>query len=338
MKKRIFPILILLALLWPMFLSMAQNTPGEDINSAQQRADAGNFTVLTPFFLEGYARWLCNMVEKEPNQPRLLLLSSEAMEVFTNFERGQADLAIGLNPFPEKKSEKKMEILKSPTGQDILSIALGKTGIVLLVHTANPLKGLTLFQADAIFSSDRKCGYPFNIIRWGQVGLSGAWLEQPIHLYGLTRQSLTYRLFQQMVLCEGSIKKGCARQIDTSDVIARVSNDKRGIGFACLSKDLKKTKALPLAAKEESDYFLPTDKNILSGTYPLTRTIFVFVKLPEGHRPSLWKRLFIQKALEGKGQAMLSRYGMVPLYRNGAKEIDSILKDTWDGHQKGKRQ
>jgi len=42
-----------------------------------------------------------------------------------------------------------------------LSIAVAKEALAIYVKTDNPLKGLTLFQVDALFSSTRKCGYPF---------------------------------------------------------------------------------------------------------------------------------------------------------------------------------
>src|SRR6202043_3056187 len=40
-------------------------------------------------------------------------------------------------------------------------------------------------QLDAIYSRTRRLGYPEDITRWGQLGLTGDWANRPIHLYGM---------------------------------------------------------------------------------------------------------------------------------------------------------
>ncbi len=336
MKRQMIPFLAILSILLIPFSSLAQNTTQKG-NHEQIRTNSASFTILCPNFLSSYVKDLYTDAKKNHTGLSFRLINANPFDTFSNFEKGQADIAFGFNPFPEKRSTRKIEVLKNPSGQDILSIQIGKTGLMILTHRANPLKGLTLFQADAIFSSERKCGYPFNITKWGQLGLSGAWIEQPVHLMGLTRQSFAAKLFQQMVLCGGSIKSDFREQIDNSDVIAQVSADKRAIGFCTLSQNLQQAKTVPVAAREGSNYILPSEKNILSGMYPLTKTIFLFVRLPNNKALPSWKKLLIKKALDTNGQTSLGKYGAIPIYPEGFKrDINYLFKEAVTGRKKGK--
>ncbi|MBV9440060.1 MAG: substrate-binding domain-containing protein, partial [Candidatus Eremiobacteraeota bacterium] len=63
--------------------------------------------------------------------------------------------------------------------------SLGKTAAtVVLVDKDNPIKGLSLAQLDAIYSTTRKRGDKA-ISTWGDLGVAGPWKDRPIHLYGL---------------------------------------------------------------------------------------------------------------------------------------------------------
>jgi phosphate transport system substrate-binding protein len=62
-----------------------------------------------------------------------------------------------------------------PTAIDMLTV---------YVHKDNPINGLSLQQVDAIFSKNRNGGMKKAVITWGQLGLTGAWRDKPIRLYG----------------------------------------------------------------------------------------------------------------------------------------------------------
>ena len=72
---------------------------------------------------------------------------------------------------------------------------------VVLVHKDNPIKGLTIPQVDAVFSSTRKCGFGKDIKTWGDMGLTGAWKTRDIQLFGRNSVSGTYGYFKKKALC-----------------------------------------------------------------------------------------------------------------------------------------
>ncbi|RUM92428.1 MAG: hypothetical protein DSZ23_00830, partial [Thermodesulfatator sp.] len=264
--------------------------------SAQDKTDnpkdnAGNFTVISPGFLTEYVEQTCNKLEQDNKKFHCSITKSSPWTAFSLFEQGKADLAIGFNPFPYHGPDSKINILKNSSGTDILAVEIGRAGLLLLVNPSNPLKGLTLFQTDAIFSSTIRCGYPFAITKWGFLGLSGSWQEQSIHITGLARKSFEAKFFQKLAMCNGSLKEEFEPQIDTADVVKKIQADKKAIGFANFLPVTEGVKPLPLAAREGSAYFPPDTENILSGQYPLARAMYLFVNLPKNHQLRPWQKL-----------------------------------------------
>ena len=81
-----------------------------------------------------------------------------------------------------------------PTSIDMLAI---------YVHKDNPIKSLTLQQADSIFSKTRYRGLAIDYTTWGQLGLTGEWATLPISLYGRNAASGTYGFFKEHTLAKG---------------------------------------------------------------------------------------------------------------------------------------
>ena len=305
-------------------------------NHGQGQEASGNFTVIAPSFLEDYIRKIQYTGSGKGKGRNLVFISTDPSHVFTIFEKSDAEVALGFSPLPEKKTSRKVEILKNPSRPDILSVQMGSLAVLVLKNSSNPLKGLTINQFDAIFSSTRTCGYPFEITKWGELGLSGPWTSQPIHLTGLPRESLISGLLRKMALCGGKFKDGIAEQVDSEDVASAVSRDKRALGFCSTVNTGEKASALPIAPQEGALYFLPTDDNILTGDYPLSRAVYVFLKLDDGRKMSAEQGFFLKKILAEKGQRMLHDYGMVPAYSKGYKKGIKHLLKIVQNRDKGK--
>lgn len=53
----------------------------------------------------------------------------------------------------------------------------------VFIHRANPLAHLTPAQVESIFGCEHRLGGP-DIRTWGDLGLTGEWANQPLHVYG----------------------------------------------------------------------------------------------------------------------------------------------------------
>ncbi len=95
-----------------------------------------------------------------------------------------------------------------PTGIDVVTgsfdVRNRDYALVVFVHQGNPINGLTLAQLRSVFAvPDTPGAHPART--WGNLGLTGAWRDRPIHLYGLPISRGFARFFEQRVFDRGQL-------------------------------------------------------------------------------------------------------------------------------------
>ncbi|MCG6976660.1 MAG: substrate-binding domain-containing protein, partial [Acidiferrobacterales bacterium] len=111
-----------------------------------------------------------------------------------------------IGPMSRKMKSKEEEAFEKKHGYKATPIRVAIDALAVYVHKDNPIKGLAIPEVDAIFSSTRKCGHGSDITQWGQVGLTGAWKNRDIQIYGRNSVSGTYGYFKKKALCKGDYK------------------------------------------------------------------------------------------------------------------------------------
>ncbi len=149
--------------------------------------------------------------------------------------------------------------------------------IVLYVNQQNPLQALTLEQVDAVFSQSHKRGGTA-ITTWGQLGLTDAWAQQPIRLYGRDKRSGTRTMFLQMALLDGSLKSEVKEEPGTAMEMLDLSRDLLGIGYAGIGFQTSMVRGLALASEAGQMPVAPTVETVTAGTYPLSRPLYLYAK------------------------------------------------------------
>jgi phosphate transport system substrate-binding protein len=135
-------------------------------------------------------------------------------------------------------------------GYEPLAVPIAIDAVALYVHKDNPLTGLTLDQADAIFSTARQRGYKKDIRVWGDLGLGQGWESAPIQSYGRDRKSGTRAFFQEHVLAGGEFKPTLHEEPGAASVILALSRDQLGIGYSGIGLQTSSVRILPLAEIE----------------------------------------------------------------------------------------
>lgn len=202
-----------------------------------------------------------------------------------------------------------------PTSIDMLAIYVNKD---------NPIKGLSLQQADAIFSKTRKGGYPTDIRTWGQATLKGEWASQPISLYGRNSASGTYGFFKGNVLFKGDYKDQVKEQPGSSAVVQGVASDKSGIGYSGIGYKTADVRAVPLASEGE-DYVEAVPENAYTGEYPLARFLYLYVNHKPGTKLDPLRREFIKYIFSKDGQENVVKDGYFPVPATIANKTLSSL-------------
>lgn len=202
-------------------------------------------------------------------------------------------------------------------------IAVAIDSLAVFVNKDNPLKGMNMAQVDAVFSKTRKAGYKNDIATWGQLGLTGAWANLPISLYGRNSASGTYGFFKEHTLAKGDYKDTVKEQPGSATVVSSIAGDKAAIGYSGIGYKTSGVRALPLAAKEGEPFAEASFENTLAGKYPLGRSLYIYVAKEPNKPVSKLTAEFLKFALSKEGQDIVTKdgYGKLP-----AKVIASQLK------------
>lgn len=198
--------------------------------------------------------------------------------------------------------------------------SLGKTAAsVILVDKDNPIKGLSLAQLDAIYSTTRKRGHA-DISKWGDLGLTGEWKDRPIHLYGLKPPNGIEQYFQARVMLDGTYKTNIefvkgrgfthAFTVAAEDMATRPG----GLTYALLANVVPNVRVVPLGENDGGPFYMPTVQNAYLHTYPLSRYVYIFVNRPPGKPLEPKVKEFLKLVLSREGQDVVAKEGVyIPL-------------------------
>jgi phosphate transport system substrate-binding protein len=190
----------------------------------------------------------------------------------------------------------------------------------VFVNKDNPIKCLTIVQADAIFSKSRRQGYKEDITTWGQLGLTGEWAAKPISLYGRNSASGTYGYFKEHTLKNGDYKDTVKEQPGSASVVQGVTVDRFAIGYSGIGYATAGVRPVPLAEKEGAQCYEAEPDNAYSGNYPLSRFLYVYVNRAPGKPLDPMTREFVKLMLSREGQEVVVKDGYYPIPATIAKE------------------
>jgi len=154
-----------------------------------------------------------------------------------------------LGPMSRKMKDKEIAAFEKKFGYKPTAIPVAIDALAVYVHKDNPVKGLTIANVDAIFSSTRKCGGKKDVTKWGDLGMTGAWADRSIQIYGRNSVSGTYGYFKKKALCKGDYKNNVNEQPGSASVVQSVSSSLNGIGYSGIGYKTSGVRAVPLTKK-----------------------------------------------------------------------------------------
>ena len=212
----------------------------------------------------------------------------------------------------EMKSEE-IQAFEAKFGYKPTAVPVAIDVLAVYVNKDNPIKGLSLQQVDAIFSATRKCGEPKDIVRWGDLGLTGAWANRDFTLYSRNAVSGTYGYFKEIALCKGDFKATINEQPGSSAVVQGVTSSINGIGYSGIGYITSGVRALPLSKKDGQPFVMPDEEHALDGTYPLARVLYVYINKKPNHPLDNLQLEFLKMVLSKTGQETVVKDGYIPL-------------------------
>lgn len=227
-----------------------------------------------------------------------------------------------VGPMSRKMKDKEVQSFEGKYGYKPLAIPVAIDALAVFVNKDNPIEGLSIPQLDAIFSATRKCGAKADATKWGDVGLSGSFANQPFQLYGRNSVSGTYGYFKSKALCKGDFKNGVNEQPGSASVVQSVTSSVNGIGYSGIGYKTSGVKAVALSKKDGEKFVEATPDNAVSGAYPLSRFLYVYVNKAPNKPLQPLEREFVKLVMSKTGQNVVVKDGYVPLPK---KVVDDVL-------------
>lgn len=190
--------------------------------------------------------------------------------------------------------------------------SLGKTAAsIMMVDKDNPIKCLSLRDLDSIYSRTRKRGGSA-ITSWGQLGLTGAWANRPIHLYGLKAPNGIEWYFKLEVMQSGEYRdgiqfvkgKGFTHAFNVAADLMKESPG--GLTYALMANIQPNTRVVPLSREPGGKCVLPTTQSVYDHSYPLSRYVYIYVNLKPGEKLPPKVKEFLRAVLSREGQQQVS--------------------------------
>ena len=229
-----------------------------------------------------------------------------------------------LGPMSRQMKQKEVEAFEAKYGFKPTTIGVALDALAVFVNKDNPINEMSMTQVDSIFSKTQKRGGA-DIITWGQLGLTGAYANLPISLYGRNSASGTYGFFKEHTLKKGDYKDTVKEQPGNASVVLGVTEDRAGFGYSGMGYVTSGVKALALADKDGEKAYAANYENVLSGKYPLGRFLYInVVKEPNKPLPTLQKE-FIKYVLSKEGQEIVVKDGFLPLPAAEAAKMLELL-------------
>ena len=209
-------------------------------------------------------------------------------------------------------------------------------GLMFIVHRTNPLSGLTMKQIDGIFCAQRTGGWvgtvwstaaaraaEGNIRTWGQLGLTGEWKDQPIHVHGSDVTLSNWADLIEREACGGGNKwnpaliEGPRADIGLKahgktrdqEIIEGVQNDPLAIGFMfkrVINATRSDVRVLPLAVATDAPLVTPSAVSFFNGSYPMRNGAYLYLNRVPGKPLHPRDREFVRFVLSREGQQIVA--------------------------------
>jgi phosphate transport system substrate-binding protein len=231
-----------------------------------------------------------------------------------------------LGPMSREMKGSEIDQFEKKYGYKPVGLRTSVDALAVFVNKDNPIKCMSLGQVDAVFSKSRRRGAKEDVTTWGQLGLTGEWASKPISLYGRNSASGTYGFFKEHSLKNGDFKDSVKEQPGSASVVQGVTVDRYAMGYSGIGYATAGVRAVPLTEKDGGKCVEATADNSYSGSYPLSRFLFVYVNRAPGKPLDPLVREFARLILSREGQEAVVKDGYFPIPAAVAKEeLNKVL-------------
>jgi phosphate transport system substrate-binding protein len=223
---------------------------------------------------------------------------------FASLINGTCDIVMS-----SRKIEEKERILAKSKNIEPVEFKIGLDGLAVLVNKNNPINKLTLEQLRGIFMA--------KITNWKDVGGE----DREIVILSRESNSGTNMFFKECVL--GIDDKNNKNEISALSLMMsssqaicdEVSQNPNALGYVGMGFIDERVKSVSVAANAESEYVCLMPENVVNGTYPISRPLYIYTN----GEPQDVVKMFIDYVLSEAGQKIVFETDFIPIRKQALK-------------------
>ncbi len=221
--------------------------------------------------------------------------------------------AADLGPMSRSMSAAETAEYRSRRGRDPGHVRIAFDAVAVFVHPDNTLPALRLSDVARVWAAGPACANAPNAERWRDLGSAEPVLAaQPLLRLGRNTASGTFEFFQDSALCNGRYRADVVQFPGAGAIVAAVARQPNAIGYAGLGHVNGLVRLVPVQRGDEPAS-LPDAANVISGRYPLTRSLYLYFNRADDGRPDPATAAFLRYALSSAAQDTAVRHGFVAL-------------------------
>jgi phosphate transport system substrate-binding protein len=170
-------------------------------------------------------------------------------------------------------------------------------GLSVYLNESNPIKELSLDQLKQVFTG--------KVRNWKDLGGQ----DMPITIYSRENSSGTYEFFKEHVLQGMDFASSAQAMPGTAALMQAVAKDPKGIGYGGAAYG-QGAKHILISKGSGAKAIEPTEENILNGTYPIWRYLYIYVN-PASDKGEIGK--YLSWIRSDDGQKLVKDVGYFPL-------------------------
>jgi phosphate transport system substrate-binding protein len=183
-------------------------------------------------------------------------------------------------------------------GKYFVPFIIGYDGIAIIVNKKLNIESISLEELKDIYTG--------KIRYWAQ--LNPNLPKKPIVVYSRNTASGTFETFENIVL-KGEKMSPTVRMVESTQLeIDSVKNNPYAIAYTGLGYVTEDVKILKV------EKVMPTKATILSGEYPISRPLFMFIDATNGLPDRGPVKIYINFAVSKKGQELVEKAGYIAAY------------------------
>jgi len=219
-----------------------------------------------------------------------------------NFCPGDSDINAASRPITDAEMENCTSNGVEPAEFQVASDAL----TVVVNKEADWVDCMTFEELSQIWRAD-------GAETWSDV--RDEWPDEPLDLYGPASTSGTFDWFRENVVGEEYEHTADHEPTEDDNLIVQGVEDSQYamgyLGFAYFRENSDRVKAVNVKAESGDECVEPTLENARSGSYPMTRPLFIYVSEQSLDRPEV--AAFTEFYLENSATDLVSEIGYVPV-------------------------